>query len=234
MYMGPGWDHTAWQPIFKSFIAAWKADGDASTMTLGDCEPYAVGAMWYRTILMGWNCYNDDGGVDNKSPKMVYEKPDGYDVGEDAINWAFIIDSGISDGYQIRIVSNESVLQTVAAVDGLNAGYVVGMQQGNQRVELVDPNGVVAASAIGTICVLTNCPDTIYNMNYQVAPLKVSSQAEPPLPCWQCLISFENILPLSQSNISRELSDTSLNAVPEHRCHLLRLQSRRFDACPPD
>lgn len=197
MYMGPGWDHTAWQLIFKSFIAAWKADGDASTMTPGDGEPYAVGAMWYRTILMGWNCYNDDGGVDNKSPEMVYEKPDGYDVGEDAINWAFIIYSGISDGDQIRVVSNESVLQTVAAVDGLNAGYMVGMQQGNQRVELVDPNGVIAASAIGIICVLTNCPDTIYNMNYQVAPLKVSSQAEPPLPCWQCLISFENILPLS-------------------------------------
>jgi len=48
-------------------------------MSPAPSQLYAVGVMWYKTILMDGACYNDDGSTDRKTPKMFYEKPDGYD-----------------------------------------------------------------------------------------------------------------------------------------------------------
>lgn len=92
--MGPGWPHTAWQPLITSFINAWKAGGSTATMSPAPSQPYALGAMWYRTILVDGTCYNDDGSTDSKTPEMFYEKPDGYDDGQDAINWAMDLTPG--------------------------------------------------------------------------------------------------------------------------------------------
>jgi hypothetical protein len=182
--MGPGCPHTAWQPIFTSFINSWKAGGSASTMTPAEGQPYAVGAIWYRTILMDRTCSNDDGSTDSKTPELTYEKLDGFDAGQDAINWAFILTPGISSegGYTIRIINNEVVLTTQDAVDGLNAGYTVGTQPGNQRVELVDPSGLVVAAAIGAVCVSTACPDTIYNMKLPGGFFKGKWRGKNPVP----------------------------------------------------
>ena len=72
---------------------------------------------------------------------------------------------------QIRGTSNGNVLQTVSVYPGLSFGSFEGVQAGVQVLELLDGQGnVVAATGWGG-CVATDCPDGVYNMNYQVLGL---------------------------------------------------------------
>lgn len=59
LYSGSTWDHTAWQPIFTSFITAFKAGLPASKMAPPkNSSAVAVGALWYKTILQDAICGN--------------------------------------------------------------------------------------------------------------------------------------------------------------------------------
>jgi hypothetical protein len=72
---------------------------------------------------------------------------------------------------QVRGISNNNVLQTVDVYAGMSFGSFNGVQAGTQFLELLDSNGnVVMATGQGG-CVATNCPDGLYNMNYQVLGL---------------------------------------------------------------
>ena len=69
---------------------------------------------------------------------------------------------------QIRAISNNVVLSTVGVNPGLNYGSPNGVQAGEQTLELLDAGGDIIMSTNGGRCVEVNCPDGIYNMNYQV------------------------------------------------------------------
>lgn len=72
---------------------------------------------------------------------------------------------------QVRGISNGNVLQTVNIYPGMSYGSFNGVQAGTQFLELLDSGGnVVMATGQGG-CVATNCPDGLYNMNYQVLGL---------------------------------------------------------------
>ena len=108
---------------------------------------------------------------------MYFEKPCGFDTGTDLLNWAVIIPAG-SFGMQIRAISNNIILSTVNANPGLNFGSPGAVQVGEQRLELLDAGGNIVMSTTGGRCVQANCPDGIYNMNYQVVALTQGNNAD--------------------------------------------------------
>lgn len=67
------WPHEGWQPLVASFINAYKAGGDYSTMTPADGS-VAVGAAWYHVELQDVSCPYD-------GESAYYEKPDGWNTG---------------------------------------------------------------------------------------------------------------------------------------------------------
>jgi len=117
-----------------------------------------IGAMWYKTILQGASCPN---GV---------TKPNGFDSGRDALNWAVVPPAGPS-GMKVRVTSNNVVLQTVGISPGLNYGSPAGVQAGEQKLELLDAGGEVVMTSSTGKPVSSRCPDGIFNMNYQVVGL---------------------------------------------------------------
>jgi glucan endo-1,3-alpha-glucosidase len=101
---------------------------------------------------------------------MCYNKPGGFAVGKDALNWAVVVPAG-SIGMKVRLTSNGVVISTVGVVPGLNYGATAGVKAGAQKLELLDANGKVVLSAVNGRPVSTGCPGGIYNMNYVVLPL---------------------------------------------------------------
>lgn len=98
---------------------------------------------------------------------MYWDKPEGFEMGTDSLNWAVVLPQG-SVGMRIRAVSNDVVLSTVGVGSGLNYGAPDEVKVGEQRLELLDAAGDIVMSAIGGRRVEVDCPDGIYNMNYQV------------------------------------------------------------------
>ncbi|KAB5575260.1 glycoside hydrolase [Coniochaeta sp. 2T2.1] len=148
------WPHSAWQPVIKSWIAAYKAGGDASSMSPPSGSA-AVGAMWYRTIPKDAAC---GGGA----------KPDNWQSAADAVNYAVVVASG-SAGSTIRVTSGGTVIRESTAVAGLNYGSATGLKLGAQKVELVSGDSVVlAANSLKNVV----SDDPACNFNYQVAPLQ--------------------------------------------------------------
>lgn len=117
----------------------------------------AVGAIWYKDIMQSSVCSSDT-------------KPAGFSQGADDVNWSVVLASSAS-GYQVRIISNGIVLQTVTVSPGLNSGKAGGIKPGPQVMQLLDNTGRVALTAQGGKQVSSGCPDGIFNMNYQVVGL---------------------------------------------------------------
>jgi hypothetical protein len=126
----------------------------------------AVGALWYKTILQSAECAGD-------ATQGYYLKPDGYETGTDSLNWAIVLQSGLS-GYKVRAISNGATLNTWAVSAGLNHGHVTGVQAGSQSLQLLNAAGTVVMGASGGGCVSDGCPEAIWNMNYQVIPLSTA------------------------------------------------------------
>ena len=146
--------HNAWQPLITSFIAAWKAGG--STASMSPPGNQAMGALWYKTILQDESCPG--------------AQPEAFSTGTDTLNWAIVLPAG-SSGMQIRGTSNNNVLQTMNVYPGMSFGSFKDVQAGMQLLELLDSSGTVVMATGQGGCVATDCPDGIYNMNYQVLGL---------------------------------------------------------------
>ena len=151
--------HTAWQPLVKSFISAYKAGGSMAPPS----GATAIGSMWYKTILQSASCSGAT-------------EPNGWSTGSDSLNWAVVLPSG-SSGMKVRATSNGAVISTVNVNPGLNFGSPTGVQAGAQLVELLDSSGKVVMSATGGSCVSSGCPAGIYNMNYVVVGLGTGSSS---------------------------------------------------------
>jgi len=135
-------------------------------MVPGSGQPYITGAIWYRTILVSSQCPNDDGG----SSGTQYEKPDGFDSAHDEITFAVLLPQGAT-GYKLNIYSNWNVVEWNYGLNqGLNFATVSVLYAGDQWADVVDGNGNVVYRATGGMAVSGDCPDGIYNMNYQVVP----------------------------------------------------------------
>ncbi|MCJ1440658.1 MAG: hypothetical protein MMC23_001144 [Stictis urceolatum] len=149
------WPHAGWQPLITSFIGAFGAGKDASAMAPPEGSN-AVGTMWYRAILKDAACAADPLG-----------KPGGWQAAEDAVNWAVVVAAG-QEGYQVRVTSGGTELQTVPVSAGLNYGATPGMKTGAQKVELLDGSGNAVMTANSQRDVAADS-DGICNFNYQVA-----------------------------------------------------------------
>ncbi|CAM1506137.1 Fc.00g057780.m01.CDS01 [Cosmosporella sp. VM-42] len=146
--------HSAWQPLIRSFIRAYKAGQPASAMTTSSGT--VLGAIWYKNILQSSSCPNDS-------------KPQGFSAGTDAVNWAIVV-SQSNLGYRVRVTSNGAVMATTALSAGLNYG-TTSINAGAQVVQVIDSSNKVILTAQGGRDVSGGCPDGIYNMNYQVVGL---------------------------------------------------------------
>lgn len=128
------WPHFAWQPLIKSFISAYKGNGQFAPVDGAS----ATGAMWYRTVLKTASC----------------TKPSGWESALDSVNYAIVFNGDVS-GKTIKVTSNGQVLSEVAAKPGLNYAAVEGMRLGGQKVEIVK-NGQVISTAVSTADVDNN------------------------------------------------------------------------------
>ncbi|GME35786.1 glycoside hydrolase family 71 protein [Neofusicoccum parvum] len=116
----------------------------------------AVGALWFKPIHSSTVCPETD--------ELYSQKPDGYATADDVLSWAVIV-SSIGGPYSIRGFSGGEELQTFYLTPGYNFGTFSTLQEGEQRMELLDPNGNVIMAAAGGRCVTSTCPDGIYNLN---------------------------------------------------------------------
>ncbi|KAM0818394.1 putative Glycoside hydrolase [Seiridium cardinale] len=146
--------HTGWQSLFTSFITAYKAGVDATEMR-PPTGTDIIGSMWYRTILTTATC--SDG------------KPSGSGAARDAVNWAIVVNDGVSD-VKAQVWSNGGLILKAALSTGLNYFSTPGMQTGIQYLEVVDASYNILYSAQGTVKV-SSTADSICNYNYQVAEL---------------------------------------------------------------
>ena len=173
------WDHSGWQPLIASFIAAWKADEPATSMAPPSGTP-AIGALWYKTILDSSTCpVSDSALIANYSLP-----PDGFDTGTNQLNYAVVIEAGAT-GYSLEAYSNGVELGSVNLVPGLNYGAFSGAQAGYQQLYLWN-NGAVVLSATTGRCISAGCPDCIYNMNPQVVALTEDTGAVGTCPYSAC------------------------------------------------
>ena len=153
------WTHAALQPLVSSFIAAYKAGTDATTMAPPSGSKGA-GAMWYRTILTSATCSNDPLG-----------KPSSASSALDAVNWAVVLPAR-SCGFTATVTSGGNVIQKGIPLEaGLNYASTTPMTTGAQEVQVLDGSGNVVLTAQSAVDVQAEAGD-ICNYNYQVAPLK--------------------------------------------------------------
>jgi len=170
------WSHDGWRPLISSFITAFKNEQTAASMA-PPTGIAAVGSLWYKTMLKSAVCPLDPG-------NDRANKPDGWESGTDALNWAIVAPAGKS--YSVRLISNGQVVATIALKAGLNYGSQIGVRPGLQRMELIDASGKVLLAAAGGRCISSGCPDCIYNMNYQVVELKADTGNQGTCPYRVC------------------------------------------------
>lgn len=172
--------HTGWLALIGSFAEAFRegAAGKEGMRPFG--EEVATGALWYKTILQGTTCALEGRGG-------VYAKPDGWESGEDVLDWAVVVGEGAEgEGWAVRLVSGGVEVGREGLVAGMNYGKVGGVRAGWQRMEVVDGEGAVVAVAAGGRCVSEGCPDCIYNMNPQVVGLAASGEDDGECPDPNC------------------------------------------------
>lgn len=107
--------------------------------------------MWYRTIPKDAECGGD--------------KPLNWESALDAVNYAVVVSPDSLDDLTIRVTSGGDVIREVPAVAGLNYGSAIGMNLGDQKVELVhgDSAVITAGSSVDVVSNSDSC-----NFNYQV------------------------------------------------------------------
>ncbi|KIN03443.1 glycoside hydrolase family 71 protein, partial [Oidiodendron maius Zn] len=166
-------DHTAWQPLIASFIEAWKAGGSVGSMRvpsyLSSSNNIGVGALWYQALPMNAKCPYDDGIVNGSTTFSFWEKPFGFDAGDDLVYWAFVLEPAFVGG-SLEIYSG-SVLFEVVMLDTAGLSYAsFARSPGPQAILLKDPSGNVLMGASGGECVYGDeeCLRYIYDMNFSV------------------------------------------------------------------
>ncbi|KAL6876971.1 glycoside hydrolase family 71 protein [Trichoderma novae-zelandiae] len=149
-----GFDHTGWQQLVTPFIKAYKSGTATSGSQILPPGSSPVGSLWYRTLLKSASC----------SPSIQ-----NYQQGQDTVNYAVILPS---NGYTIKVYSNNNLIGSFAGSSGLNYGAVPGLSVGGgQYIQVVNSAGSVVASATGTKQVLAQSPNATCNWNYEVVGL---------------------------------------------------------------
>ncbi|KAH8674285.1 putative glucan endo-1,3-alpha-glucosidase agn1 precursor [Xylariales sp. PMI_506] len=151
------WPHEGWQPLVTSFTTAYRYGLTASGMRPPNGTDM-IGTMWYRTIMADATCADDP-----------YGPPDGAGAGKDAVNWAIVLEDGITDA-TAQVWSGGVLIGKKALSAGLNYDSTPGMNTGIQYVEVVDADYNILMSAQGAINVQDDTTG-ICNFNYQVAQL---------------------------------------------------------------
>ncbi|KAK0388450.1 hypothetical protein NLU13_4694 [Sarocladium strictum] len=162
------YSHVAWQPLFHSFIDAFKRGVDARGMRPMEEGKQYVGAMWYRSVTTDAICV---------------DLPDGASDAKDALNWAVIVAEGVTNAYVQAYSNGMKILPTgdsppVKLEAGLNYGSVPGVVPGIQYIEVVEiddlENGEwkYAYTKTGDVAVTDNTNGGICNYNYLVYGLE--------------------------------------------------------------
>lgn len=162
------YSHVAWQPLFHSFIDAFKRGVDARGMKPMEQGKDYVGAMWYRSVTTNANCR---------------DKPSGAADAKDALNWAVIVAEGVDNAYIQAYSNGVKILPTgdrppVKLHAGLNYGSIPGVRPGNQYIEVVEiddlENGEwkYAYTKTGDVAVTDNANGGLCNYNYLVYGLQ--------------------------------------------------------------
>ncbi|KAL6837268.1 glycoside hydrolase family 71 protein [Trichoderma camerunense] len=148
-----GFDHTGWQQLVTPFIKAYKSGATSGSQILPPGST-PVGSLWYRTLLTSASC----------SPSIQ-----NYQQGQDTINYAVLLPS---NGYTIKVYSNNKQIGSFAGSTGLNYGAVPGLSVGSgQFIQVVNSAGSVVASATGTKQVSAQSSNATCNWNYEVVGL---------------------------------------------------------------
>ncbi|KAL7939329.1 glycoside hydrolase family 71 protein [Trichoderma chlorosporum] len=149
-----GFDHTGWQQLVTPFIKAYKAGVATSGSQILPLGSAPVGSLWYRTLLTSASCSQS---IQN------------YQQGQDTINFAVLLPS---DGYTIKVYSNNNLIGSYVGSAGLNYNAVSGLKIGSgQYIQIVNSDGAVVASATGTKQVLAQSSNATCNWNYEVVGL---------------------------------------------------------------
>lgn len=182
LYAGDDWDHTGWQDLLASFIVAFKSSSTTMKPVAGS---QVTGAIWYKTILQSSICTPDLADVPAETtpiycnnitgsppnPGQYFVQPNGFDEGEDKVNWSIVVADGAKN-YTMEIYSNNIKLSTTKLNVGLNFGSQGTIREGEQYMVVKNSNGAIIARADGKKDVSSVCTNNIYNMNYQIAGLK--------------------------------------------------------------
>ncbi|OJD32584.1 glycoside hydrolase family 71 protein, partial [Diplodia corticola] len=201
--------HNGIRPLLSSFISSYKAGKEIMEPPTGED---AVGALWYKSIHSSTVCPDTDA--------LISKKPDGYSAASDVLTWAVIV-SSIGGPYSIRGFSGGQELQTFYLTAGYNFGTFSSLQEGDQRMELLDASGNVVMVASGGRCVTSTCPDGIYNLNPQILELTMDTSEKtcsepitdmyPPISAaatWGTrLFGFNKCTPGMKSDIQRAYDD---------------------------
>lgn len=121
----------------------------------------ALGVMWYKSILQSSVCPNGD-------------HPEGWQLGQDVINWAIVINPGTdTSSYVLKVSNGVATFQHTGLTAGLNSGQDA-LVAGSPSMELWDGSTRLYVASGGR-SVSSGCPDTIFNMNEIVVGLTPSS-----------------------------------------------------------
>jgi glucan endo-1,3-alpha-glucosidase len=149
-----GFDHTGWQQLLSPFIKAYKSGTATSGSQILPPGSAPVGSLWYRTLLTSASC----------SPSIQ-----NYQQGQDTINYAVLLPS---NGYTIKVYSNNGLIGSFAGTTGLNYRAVPGLSIGSgQYIQILNSAGSVVASATGTKQVSAQSSNATCNWNYEVVGL---------------------------------------------------------------
>lgn len=156
------YSHTAWQPLYQSFIQAFKDNVDARGMKPTGQSKY-TGAMWFRGVTSNAQCS---------------DRPSGAEKAKDAVNWAIIAAPDTKNAY-VQVYSNgKKILEPVQLHAGLNYGSVPGLVAGRQYIEVFETDNVNGGTwdykytRTGDVAVSSNTNGGLCNYNYLVYGLK--------------------------------------------------------------
>ncbi|KAF4462471.1 Glucan endo-13-alpha-glucosidase agn1 [Fusarium albosuccineum] len=164
-YMNPDrYDHSAWQPLVRSFNDAFKKEGATAANMAPSGSKLVEGAIWYPSFPRDTDCQGPDG--------FYSEKPINYKAGTEGVYFALVMKQGLPSGYTLKIFSGNT--ETPAVYDlkaGLNYGSAEALNKGAQYLEILDPSGKRVAYSDGGMCVTPSCPRGIYSRNYHVVAI---------------------------------------------------------------
>lgn len=122
-----------------------------------------------RALPMDAFCPYDDGIINGSKTFAFWEKPFGFDSGEDGVYWAVVIEPAYA-GSVLFIYGADPLPTEVFLSAGLNYGSITSRSRGAQFMQVLDKGGNVLLSAAGGECVYgpQECLRYIYDMNYSV------------------------------------------------------------------